>query len=167
VGIARALATSPRFVVADEPISALDVSIQAQIVNLLRDLKERLGLTYLFITHDLSVVRLLSDRVAVMYLGRIVEIGGAEGVLRRPRHPYTAALLASIPRLGRFKREAPRPFAGEPPDPARPPAGCRFHPRCPHATDICRAQDPMLRDVGDPPQQAACHHAEALSLAVT
>ena len=165
IGIARALATSPRFIVADEPISALDVSIQAQIVNLLDDLKQRLGLTYLFIAHDLAMVRHISDRVAVMYLGRIVELGARDDVFRRPLHPYTQALLSAIP-IPDPDLEARRPrvvLEGDVPSPAHPPSGCRFHPRCPLATDLCRREDPETRDLGAPgtPHQVACHHAEA------
>ena len=163
IGIARALATNPGFVVADEPISALDVSIQAQIVNLLGDLKKELGLTYLFIAHDLSMVRHISDRVAVMYLGRIVEMSAREGIFERPLHPYTKALIAAIPipdpeREGRRKREA---LPGDIPSPANPPSGCRFHPRCPLATEVCRVEDPPVQDLGSggTPHDVACHHA--------
>ena len=164
IGIARALATSPRFIVADEPISALDVSIQAQIVNLLNDLKQRLGLTYLFIAHDLAMVRHISDRVAVMYLGRVVELGAHDDVFRRPLHPYTQGLLAAIP-IPDPDLEAQRPrvvLEGDVPSPAHPPSGCRFHPRCPWATEVCRREDPETRDLGATgrPHQVACHHAE-------
>jgi oligopeptide transport system ATP-binding protein len=164
IGIARALATNPRFVVADEPFSALDVSLQAQVANLLSDLKERLRLTYLLIAHDLAVVRHLSDRVAVMYLGRIVELGTREAVFARPRHPYTQALLSAVPRLRAGLGTRPRiVLSGDLPSPAHPPAGCRFHPRCPWATDLCRRQDPETRDLGSAgePHGVACHHAEA------
>jgi oligopeptide/dipeptide ABC transporter ATP-binding protein len=164
VGIARALATHPSLVVADEPISALDVSIQAQIVNLLLDLKDSLGLTYLFIAHDLSMVRHVSDRVAVMYLGRLAELGSAEDVFRQPRHPYTRALVAAVPvpdpHSGAGAR--PEPLRGEVPSPADPPSGCSFHTRCPHATSLCRERVPEWRDLGDAggPHHVACHHAE-------
>ena len=164
IGIARALATSPEFVVADEPISALDVSIQAQIVNLLGELKRELGLTYLFIAHDLSMIRHLSDRVAVMYLGRIVELGGAGSVFSRPLHPYTKALLSAIP-IPDPEREARRkrvPLEGDIPNPANPPSGCRFRTRCPIATEICTREDPEFRDMGGETQnhRVACHHAQ-------
>jgi oligopeptide/dipeptide ABC transporter ATP-binding protein len=165
IGLARALATNPSFIVADEPISALDVSIQAQVVNLMADLRAQLGLTYLMVSHDLSMVRYLSDRVAVMYLGRIVEIGRRDDVFDRPRHPYTQALLSAIPTPDP-KRERQRRrivLQGDVPNPSDPPTGCRFHPRCAHATAICREQDPPLRDpdasgAGDA-RLAACHHA--------
>jgi len=167
IGIARALATSPRFVVADEPISALDVSIQAQIVNLLGELKEQLGLTYLFIAHDLSMVRHISDRVAVMYLGRIVELGGRDEIFQRPLHPYTKALIAAIP-VPDPEREARRerlPLSGDIPSPANPLPGCRFHTRCPFATEVCREEDPESRELGSEGSfhVVACHHAEKLA----
>jgi oligopeptide transport system ATP-binding protein len=164
IGIARALATNPSFIVADEPISALDVSIQAQVVNLMDDLKAQLGLTYLFIAHDLSMVRYISDRVAVMYLGRIVELGERDAVYDNPLHPYTQALLSAIP-IPDPDAEAKRErilLEGEVPSPANPPSGCRFHPRCAYATDVCRQDDPQSRNLGtdDTPHLVACHHAE-------
>jgi oligopeptide transport system ATP-binding protein len=165
IGIARALATRPRFLVADEPISALDVSIQAQVVNLLCDLKASLGLTYLFIAHDLAMVRHISDRVAVMYLGQVVELASRDALFARPLHPYTRALLAAIPRADPELARRPRALLeGEAPSPLAPPPGCRFHTRCPFATDLCRSQEPELRDLGAPgsPHQVACHHAETL-----
>ena len=162
VGIARAIATNPRFIVADEPISALDVSIQAQVVNLLADLKRQLGLTYLFIAHDLAMVRYLSDRVAVMYLGRIVELARRDAVFQRPLHPYTRALLSAVP-VPDPDRAPVRDglVTGDVPNPANPPSGCRFHPRCPLATALCRQEDPPLRDLGagDSTHLVACHHA--------
>jgi len=160
VGIARALATRPRFLVADEPISALDVSIQAQIVNLMADLKSEMGLTYLFIAHDLAMIRHLSDRVAVLYLGRIVEIGPTARVFGAALHPYTRGLQASIPTADPTRRSQSRgAVQGEIPDPAHPPEGCRFHPRCPLASEICRTQDPALESVGSGDHLVACHHA--------
>jgi oligopeptide transport system ATP-binding protein len=164
IGIARALATNPDFIVADEPISALDVSIQAQVVNLLDDLKKDLGLTYLFIAHDLSMVRYISDRVAVMYLGRIVELGERDDVYDHPLHPYTQALLSAIP-IPDPDVEATRKriiLEGDVPSPANPPTGCRFHPRCAYATDVCHQEDPEFREMGKDGRShmVACHHAE-------
>jgi len=164
IGVARALATNPSFIVADEPISALDVSIQAQVVNMLDDLKHELGLTYLFIAHDLSMVRYISDRVAVMYLGRIVELSNRNEVYDHPLHPYTQALLSAIP-VPDPDKEAKRQrviLEGDVPSPANPPAGCRFNPRCAYATDICREVDPEFRNLGTTaePHMVACHHAE-------
>ncbi len=164
IGVARALASNPSFIVADEPISALDVSIQAQVVNLLDDLKSELGLTYLFIAHDLSMVRYISDRVAVMYLGRIVELSDRNEVYQRPLHPYTQALLSAIPIPDPEKEDQRQRMIlkGDVPSPANPPQACRFHPRCPYATEICSEVDPEFRDLGteDNPHWVACHHAE-------
>ena len=166
IGIARALATEPSFIVADEPISALDVSIQAQIVNLLDDLKAKLGLTYLFIAHDLSMVRHISDRVAVMYLGRLVETGQCGHIFESPGHPYTRALMAAMPVAGpdQVGRSVTTRLQGEIPNPAKPPPGCHFHTRCPFATDICRRERPLLRNVDGEAtdQEVACHHAETI-----
>ncbi len=164
IGIARALATNPSFIVADEPISALDVSIQAQVVNLMDDLKADLGLTYLFIAHDLSMVRYISDRVAVMYLGRIVELSDRNEVFDHPLHPYTQALLSAIP-VPDPEKEAKRQrliLEGDVPSPANPPSGCRFHPRCSYATEICKEEDPVFRNLGSDSNHhfVACHHAE-------
>ncbi len=157
IGIARALALDPALIVCDEPVSALDVSVQGQVVNLLRDLQAERGLSYVFVSHDLRIVRHIADRVAVMYLGRIVEIGDKETIYRRPLHPYTEALLAAVPvpRPGRPRRRAA--VQGEIPSPMNPPTGCAFHPRCPMATDRCRVEMPVLRQVDD--RNVACHLA--------
>jgi oligopeptide transport system ATP-binding protein len=164
IGVARALATNPDFIVADEPISALDVSIQAQVVNLLDDLKAELGLTYLFIAHDLSMIRYISDRVAVMYLGKAVELSEKDQVFDHALHPYTQALLSAIPIPDPEKEEKRQRLIleGGVPSPANPPSGCHFHPRCSYATDICHEVDPEFRNMGSNsnPHWVACHHAE-------
>ena len=161
IGVARALALSPQLIVADEPVSALDVSIQAQVINLLDDLQDEFELTYVFIAHDLGVVHHVSDRIAVMYLGVIVEIGPSDELFLRPIHPYTDALLSAIPRIeADDDGAAPRErivLEGEVPSPIDPPTGCRFHPRCPYATEICRVERPALVDHGGA-RLAACHH---------
>ncbi len=158
IGIARALALNPKFIVCDEPIAALDVSIQAQVVNLLEDLQDKLGLTYLFISHDLSMVRHLADRVAVMYLGRFVELAPSETLYTNPQHPYTQALLSAVPhpdpaQAGDINRII---LEGDVPSPANPPAGCTFHTRCPRATDICKRTAPEWRQIGEG-HFGACH----------
>ncbi len=158
IGIARALALNPAFVVADEPVSALDVSVQAQILNLLLELKEAYDLTFLFISHDLSVVRYISDRIMVMYLGRLMELGSAEAVCDRPRHPYTQALMAAVPELDPRRKRERRPLPGGVPSPVDPPSGCPFHTRCPLAEDRCRAEIPAVRTLDDG-RAVACHFA--------
>jgi peptide/nickel transport system ATP-binding protein len=157
VNIARALAVSPRVVILDEAVSALDKSVEAQVLNLLLDLKEEFGLTYVFISHDLNVVRYISDRVMVMYLGEIVEIGRVEDIYATPRHPYTRALLAAMPSMDPDARTAEAPLSGDPPNPINPPPGCRFHPRCPYAEPICATTDPGLYVAGARGHLAACH----------
>jgi peptide/nickel transport system ATP-binding protein len=155
IGIARALAVNPDVLICDEPVSALDVSIQAQILNLFMDLREQLDLTYLFISHDLGVIRHISDRVMIMYLGRIVEEASTEEIFRHPNHPYTRALLAEIPRIELTQRTF-KPIEGEMPSPSNPPRGCHFHPRCPYAMPVCREQVPALEGVGVD-HRSACH----------
>jgi peptide/nickel transport system ATP-binding protein len=155
IGIARALAVKPDFLVCDEPVSALDVSIQAQVINLFMDVRARHGLTYLFVSHDLGLVRHISDRVAIMYLGRIVEIGPAASVFATPAHPYSAALIKAIPSATR-RKQAFQPLTGELPSPLNPPAGCPFHPRCEHAMTVCRESRPVLAEIA-PGRSAACH----------
>ena len=156
VGIARALALKPRFIVCDEPVSALDVSIQAQIINLMRDLQKEFGLTYLFIAHDLGVVKHVADRVAVMYLGRIVEIADKASLYRSPLHPYTQALLAAVPIPRPSAKQALVPLKGEIPSPSNPPSGCHFHTRCPLVEPRCRIDTPVLRRMA-PGHWASCH----------
>jgi len=163
IGIARALATEPRFVVADEPVSALDVSVQAQVLNLLLELQQRLHLTYLLVAHDLGVVRHISDRVAVMYVGQLVEMASATAIFSRPRHPYTAALMRAVPVPDPRVPSGDVALQGEVPNPANPPSGCYFHPRCAFAVDICRTEPPALRAIAAG-HLARCHRADELTL---
>ncbi len=156
IGIARALILNPRLIVADEPVSALDVSIQAQILNLMKRLQQELALTYLFITHDLGVVRHMSDRIAVMYLGKIVELGAGEAVCERPAHPYTRALISAVPVTDSKSRNQRMILTGEMPSPAAPPSGCSFHPRCPFRIEVCDRNEPVLQQRG-PGHWVACH----------
>jgi oligopeptide/dipeptide ABC transporter ATP-binding protein len=163
IGIARALALDPTLVVADEPVSALDVSVQAQIINLMLDLQDRLKLSMLFVAHDLGVVRHVSDRVAVMYVGRIVETAPTADLYATPRHPYTEALLAAVPKADPALRDQTSAPRGEIADPANPPPGCAFHPRCPYAEARCRSELPVLREIA-PAHWSACHRSAELSL---
>lgn len=163
IGIARALALNPKLIICDEPVSALDVSIQAQVLNLLEDLQKQFDLTYLFIAHDLSVVEHISNRVAVMYVGYLVEMASTDELYHNPKHPYTEALLAAIPKPDPRNRHRPIRLPGDVPSPANPPSGCYFHPRCRYAKDICKVERPQLRNVGNE-HWAACHFAEELEL---
>jgi len=163
VVIARALALNPRLVVADEPVSALDVSVQAQVLNLLLELQQRLKLTYLFVAHDLSVVKHITDRVAVMYVGKIAEIAPTQELFYQPKHPYTAALLSAVPVADPRRRTLQMPLQGDVPSPANPPSGCYFHPRCAHAIDRCRTEPPALTEI-EPGRFVSCHRARELDL---
>ena len=164
IGIARALALDPKVLICDEPVSALDVSIQAQILNLMQDMKRRYGLTVLFISHDLSVVKNVSDRIVVMYLGKVCEIGSTEALYSSPAHPYTRALLASIPEPAPTVDVSEGDIGDELPSATAPPSGCRFHTRCPRATDVCRDVEPATEQVGDADHFVACHHPVAVEL---
>lgn len=155
ISIARAIALDPKLIICDEPVSALDVSIQAQILNLLKDLQTRLKLTYVFISHDLSVIEHVCDRIAVMYLGRIVEIASRDELFKNPQHPYTQALMSSIPTIGQGKKKMGKILTGEIPSPINPPSGCTFHPRCPYKMDICVSTSPVLR--GTTAHLRSCH----------
>ena len=163
IGIARALALNPKLVLADEPVSGLDVSVQAQVINLLMDLQDELGLTYLFVSHDLSVVKQISSRVVVMYVGRIAEIGTTEELFAQPKHPYTAALMSSIPKTHPRERSSRTVLEGEVANPAAPPTGCYFHPRCPYATDQCKNETPPLTKLSDG-RFVSCHRVDELDL---
>ena len=163
IGIARALAPNPQLVICDEAVSALDVSIQAQILNLLQDLQERFGLTYVFIAHDLAVVEYIADRVAVMYAGEIVELADTDELFRRPLHPYTAALLSAVPQPDPEAKVERIILSGEVADPANHPGGCRFHPRCPHAREICKTTPPVAEELS-PGHSVSCHFADELTL---
>jgi len=163
IGVARALALNPQLVVCDEPVSALDVSIQAQTLNLLQDLQEQFGLTYLFVSHDLSVVEHISDRVAVMYVGKLVEAATTDALFRHPLHPYTEALLSAVPKPDPRLRTEPIVLQGDVADPANPPSGCYFHPRCQYAIDRCSTEGPELREL-EPEHFVSCHRAEELQL---
>jgi peptide/nickel transport system ATP-binding protein len=163
IGLARALAPSPKFVVCDEPVSALDVSVQAQILNLLKDMQEKMGLTYLFVAHDLSVVAHISDRVAVMYVGKIVELAPTPEIFSSPKHPYTEALMSAIPLPDPRPREKRVLLTGEVANPANPPSGCYFHPRCKYAKEICSTTEPPLEEI-TPGHYVRCHRARELSL---
>ena len=162
---ARALAASPRLIVADEPVSALDVSVQAQVLNLMMDLQDELGLTYLFVAHDLSVVNQISNTVLVMYVGRVAEIGPPQALFRNPKHPYTAALIASVPKPDPFNLTERVIPEGEIANPANPPSGCYFHPRCPFVVDICKQTAPPLEEI-EPGRFVSCHRATEIELMV-
>lgn len=163
IGIARSLALNPKFIVCDEPVSALDVSVQAQILNLLQDLQVQFGLTYLFVAHNLSVVKHISNRVAVMYVGKLVELASVEEIFASPKHPYTEALISAVPKPNPLARKKRIVLAGEVASPSNPPSGCYFHPRCRYAQEICSREAPLLQEVS-PGHIAACHFADKLNL---
>ncbi|MEJ2168259.1 MAG: ATP-binding cassette domain-containing protein [Desulfobacterales bacterium] len=163
IGIARAIALEPQLIIADEPVSSLDVSIRAQVVNLLQDLQERLGLTYLFIAHDLSLIKYISDRITVMYLGKVVEMAEAKELFLNPKHPYTEALMSAVPVPDPRYKIKQILLSGDVPSPLNPPAGCNFHPRCPYSKDNCKKDLPRYRDIGGE-HFVACHYADSLNL---
>jgi len=157
IGIARAIAVSPKLIVADEPVSALDVSVQAQIINLLEEIQEKTNISFLFIAHDLAVVEHISDKILVMYLGKIVEYGMGDQVCKNPKHPYTRALLSAVPSVDYIgKKEKPKMLPGDVPSPLKPPDGCRFHPRCPYAQEKCKKNEPVLAETEDAGHFSAC-----------
>jgi len=166
ISVARALVLDPTLIICDEPVSALDVSVQAQVLNLLEDLKAKYGLTLIFIAHDLAVVKNISDRVAVMYLGKLCEVASSDDLYARPAHPYTNVLLKSIPEPDPEADHTSAEIIGEPPSPVNPPSGCRFHPRCPNADSVCQAEEPQLRSMGEG-HFVACHHPVETAVAVT
>ena len=166
ISIARSLVLDPTMIICDEPVSALDVSVQAQVINLLEDLKARYGLTLIFIAHDLAVVKNISDRVAVMYLGKLCEVASSDDLYARPAHPYTKVLLDSIPVPDPEAKLHHADVVGEPPSPVLPPPGCRFHPRCPRADELCSAEEPQLRDLGGS-HFVACHHPYEVPVTLT
>jgi peptide/nickel transport system ATP-binding protein len=167
IGIARALALQPKLIVADEPVSALDVSIQAQVLNLLKQLQQQFGLAYLFISHNLSVIEYIAHRVGVMYVGQLVELADTKELFSRPLHPYTEALMSAVPKPDPRMQKVRITLEGEVADPSNPPTGCYFHPRCPYAVDRCKTEQPVFRDLGTPATGqhfVACHRAEELTL---
>jgi len=166
IGIARALSLNPELIICDEPVSALDVSVQAQVLNLLKRLQSELGLTYVFITHDLGVASYMCDRIMVMYLGKLVEIAAKDDLFIRPRHPYSAALMSAMPDVDGQQQETREILQGQIPDPADPPSGCRFHTRCRYATDVCRSAVPELKPAAASATWVSCHRAEELQLGV-
>lgn len=164
IGIARALAAQPRLIIADEPVSGLDVSVQAQVINLMMDLQDQFGLTYLFVSHDLSVINQISDRVVVMYVGKIVEVGAPRELFTSPKHPYTSALISALPKPDPKQKRRRTVLEGEVANPAEPPSGCYFHPRCPHAIELCKVEAPVMKEIS-PGRFVSCHRASELELA--
>ena len=164
IGIARALAAQPRLIIADEPVSGLDVSVQAQVINLMMDLQDQFGLTYLFVSHDLSVINQISDRVVVMYVGKIVEVGAPRELFTSPKHPYTSALISALPKPDPKQKRRRTVLEGEVANPAEPPSGCYFHPRCPHAIELCKVEAPVMKEISSG-RFVSCHRASELELA--